>query len=329
MALFQVERISQADLFIYLHIIEKMKATVTKTTGSYYWVRDDEGKTFKCRLKGNLRLKDYKFTNPIVVGDRVSINLSGNEDFIIQDVDKRKNYIVRRSVKLSKQIHIIASNIDQAALMVTISQPKTHLEFVDRYLVTADAYHIPAILLFNKADLYSDEEIEEMVVYKELYEQIGYKCIILSALKDESFEEIREVMKNKTTLFSGHSGVGKSTLLNRLDPSLNIKTSEVSDSFKSGKHTTTFAEMYEIQNLGMVIDTPGIKGLGVIDIPKEEISHYFPEMLYLIPECKFHNCTHIDEPSCAIKKALEEAKIDLSRYRSYLSIFDEEADKYR
>ena len=306
-----------------------MKATVTKTTGSFYWVMDDDGKIFGCRLRGNIRLKDYKFTNPVVVGDRVSIALSGEEDYMIQSVDERKNYIVRRSVKLSKQIHIIASNIDQAVLMATISHPKTHLEFIDRYLVTAEAYHIPSLILFNKADLCTDKEIGEMASHIELYEQIGYKCIVLSALKDESFDEIRKLMKDKCTLFSGHSGVGKSTLLNRLDPTLNIKTSELSEAFKSGKHTTTFAEMHTIKDLGMVIDTPGIKGLGVIDIPKEEISQYFPEMLNLISQCKFHNCTHIDEPSCAIKKAIEEGKIDVSRYRSYLSIFDEEAEKYR
>lgn len=306
-----------------------MKGTVTKTTGSFYWVRDDKNIIYECRLRGNLRLKDYKFTNPVVVGDSVIFEKSGESDYLIQSIEKRKNYIVRRSVKLSKQIHIIASNIDQAVLMITIAEPKTYLEFVDRYLVTAEAYHIPAVLLFNKADLCNEKEAEEMKAYINLYRKIGYKCIELSALKDDSFDEIKKIMKDKITLFSGYSGVGKSTLLNRLDPTLNIKTSEISESFKAGKHTTTFAEMHEVKNLGMVIDTPGIKGLSVIDIPKEEISHYFPEMLELLSECKFHNCTHIDEPSCAIKKALEEEKIDLSRYRSYLSIFDEEADKYR
>jgi len=306
-----------------------MNGTVIKTTGSFYWIRGEGEKIFKCRLRGNFRLREYKFTNPVVVGDNVEIAKSGKDDWIIQEIEKRKNYIVRRSIKLSKQIHIIASNIDQAVLMATISRPKTYLEFIDRYLVTAEAYHIPSIIIFNKTDIYSDEELAELDSYIELYSDIGYDCIKLSALKDDSFEKVREMMRDKITLFSGYSGVGKSTLLNRLDSSLNIKTSDVSEASKSGKHTTTFAEMHEVKDLGMVIDTPGIKGLGVIDIPKEEISHYFPEMLKLISDCKFHNCTHIEEPNCAIKSALEEGKISISRYSSYLSIFDEEREKYR
>ena len=312
-----------------LSIIDSMIGTVTKTTGSYYWVLDEKGETRQCRLKGNLRLRDYKFTNPVVVGDRVKFSSSEGDECMIEDIEERKNYIVRRSVKLSKQIHIIASNIDQAILMVTLSDPKTYLEFIDRYLVTAGAYHIPVVILFNKVDNYNEKLTSEMEEYVKLYSGIGYKCMTLSALKDESFEEVVEMLRNKKSLFSGYSGVGKSTLLNRLDPSLNLKTSEVSESFKSGKHTTTYAEMHKLSDIGWVIDTPGIKGLGVIDIPKEEISHYFPEMLSLIENCKFHNCTHIDEPKCAVKEALENGEIAISRYKSYLSIFDEEREKFR
>ncbi len=307
-----------------------MKGTVIKTTGSFYWVKDSDKNILECRLKGNLRLKDYKFTNPVVVGDKVNIEESSSGDWLISGIEERRNYIVRRSINLSKQMHIIASNIDQAVLMATISHPKTYLEFIDRYLVTAEAYHIPSVIIFNKTDLYSEQELAELDEYFDLYTSIGYKCIKLSALKDENIDEVREMMKDKITLFSGYSGVGKSTLLNRLDSDLNLKTSEVSEAYdKSGKHTTTFAEMHEVKGVGMVIDTPGIKGLGVINIPKEEISHYFPEMLDLIPNCKFHNCLHIDEPKCAIKKAIEDGRISISRYKSYLSIYDEEKEKYR
>lgn len=312
-----------------LRIIDFMNGVVVKTTGSFYRVRDPEGNFYECRLKGNLRLRDYKFTNPVVVGDKVSFNIRGADEYVISDLEERKNYIVRRSINLSKQIHIIAANIDQAVLMITLKNPKTYLEFIDRYLVTAEAYHIPSILLFNKTDIYSEKLKTELSEIVELYNKIGYKCIQLSALKDDGFEEIKNVLKEKITLFSGYSGVGKSTLLNRLDSSLNLKTSEVSEAFSGGKHTTTFAEMHEVKDIGMVIDTPGIKGLGVIDIPKEEVSHYFPEMLQDIDQCKFHNCTHIDEPSCAVKDLIEKGEIALSRYKSYLSIFNEERDKYR
>lgn len=306
-----------------------MKGLVIKTTGPIYSVRDDQGRLYQCRLKGNLRLRDFEFTNPIVVGDIVTFELTGNQDYSISDLDERKNYIVRRSIKLSKQIHIIAANIDQAVLMVTLSHPKTYAEFIDRYLVTSGAYHIPTILLFNKTDLYKGKELEEFNLLFNLYSCIGYKCFSVSALKDSSFEEVKRILKDKITLFSGYSGVGKTTLLNRLDSGLNLKTSLISEAFQAGKHTTTYAEMHELKNIGMVIDTPGIKGLGVIDIPRDEISHYFPEMLKVLNNCKFHNCTHIDEPSCAVKKALEEGEISKSRYKSYLSIFYEENEKYR
>lgn len=306
-----------------------MKGLVIKTTGPIYSVRDDQGKIYQCRLKGNLRLRDYEFTNPIVVGDVVTFEFTGHQDYSISDLDERKNYIVRRSIKLSKQIHIIAANIDQAVLMITLSHPKTYTEFIDRYLVTSGAYHIPTILLFNKIDLYEGKELKEFNSLIKLYSEIGYSCLSVSALKDSSFEELKRILKDKITLFSGYSGVGKSTLLNRLDPELNLKTAVISEAFQGGKHTTTYAEMHELNNLGMVIDTPGIKGLGVIDIPRDEISHYFPEMLSVLNNCKFHNCTHIDEPSCAVKKALEKGEISKSRYKSYLSIFYEEKEKYR
>lgn len=306
-----------------------LKGRVIKSTGSQYWVKDESGEVHVCTLKGNIRLRDYKFTNPVVVGDEVKFLATTFGEGVIEGVHKRKNYLIRRSIKLSKQSHIIASNIDQAILVVTLSHPKTHLEFIDRYLVSAGAYHIPAILVINKMDLYGKKEVAKSNEISALYSSIGYACMQVSALEDKELTLFEGILNGKTSLISGHSGVGKSSLLNRVDPDLKLKTAEISAYHKTGKHTTTYAEMHPVKDFGFVIDTPGIKGLGIIDIAREEISHYFPEMLKVLPKCKFNNCVHIDEPQCAVKEAFERGEIADSRYRSYLSIYFEDEGSYR
>ncbi|MEQ9063228.1 MAG: ribosome small subunit-dependent GTPase A [Vicingaceae bacterium] len=306
-----------------------MEGVVTKTTGSFYWVKDKTGKLFTCRLKGNIRLTDNKFTNPASVGDVVTFFATEKDEGVIGSIHPRKNYIVRKSVNLSKQAHILASNIDQAILVATLVEPKTYTVFIDRYLVTAEAYHIPAIIVFNKIDLYDKVLSSELKELTDLYTAVGYQCFAVSAMNDSDFSHLTHLFKNKTSLISGYSGVGKSTLINRLDPSLNLKTSVVSESHASGVHTTTFSEMHEMKGIGWVIDTPGIKGLGVLDIKKEELSHYFIEMRELLSNCRFNNCVHIDEPGCAVKAALERGEVAASRYKSYLNIFYNQEDTYR
>ena len=307
-----------------------MRGKVIKSTGSFHWIVDEEGNQITCRLKGNIRLKNYKFTNPVAVGDEVVFEPSVGKEGLIEEILPRRNYIIRRSVKLSKQAHIIASNIDQAILVVTLAEPKTYAEFIDRYLVTAEAYHIPAILLFNKTDIYQSKEREELKFLMEIYLGIGYPCLAISASSDKDLDQVKELLQGKTTLFSGYSGVGKSTIVNRIDPSLNLRTGDISTHHGSGKHTTTNAEMHELKGVGFIIDTPGIKGLGVLDIRKEELSHYFLEMRAVLANCKYNNCVHIDEPGCAVKEAVEMGKIAESRYRSYLKIYyDEEGESYR
>jgi len=304
--------------------IFEMRGRVIKSTGSFYIVQNEVDKVFNCRLKGNIRLKNYRFTNPVVVGDYVQFSKTEGTEGLIESIEERKNYIVRKSVNLSKQAHILASNIDQAILMATLTEPKTYPEFIDRYLVTAEAYHISSVIIFNKVDLHDEllnEELQELV---DLYENLGYPCYKISATDNSSLTGIQELFHSKTSLISGYSGVGKSTLINKLDPSLKLTVEEISDYYKSGKHTTTFAEMYKIKDVGYIIDTPGIKGLGVLNIQKEELSHYFLEMRSLLPDCKFNNCVHIDEPNCAVKKALENGEIHPLRYKSYLGIYYEE-----
>lgn len=300
-----------------------MRGLVTKSTGSWYLVLGEQGQRVECRIKGKFRTKGIKTTNPIAVGDWVNYELEPDQDSaIITALEPRKNYIIRRSVNLSKQTQIIGANLDQAILVVTLASPPTSLGFIDRFLVTAEAYDIPAILLFNKLDLFSEEGLDILAEYMAIYEQIGYPCYAVSAHTGENVELIRSLLKDKVTLVSGHSGVGKSTLINALEPAVKLRTGEISDWSDKGKHTTTFAEMIALSFGGKLIDTPGIRELGIVDIEKGELSHFFPEMRERLNACRFHNCRHINEPGCVIIEAVEEGDIESSRYDSYLSIYN-------
>lgn len=305
-----------------------MRGLVTKSTGSWYQVLDDEGKRYECRIKGIFRTQGIKTTNPIAVGDRVEFEIEhGQQSAVITKLEPRKNYIIRRSVNLSKQTQIIGANLDLALLVVTLASPPTSTGFIDRFLVTAEAYGIPAALVFNKLDLFSEEGLEILAEYMSIYENLGYPCYTVSALEKENIEELNEVLKDKITLISGHSGVGKSTLINAIIPGADLKTGNISDWSDKGKHTTTFAEMIDLPFGGKLIDTPGIRELGIVDIEPQELSHYFPEMRNLLNQCKFHNCRHINEPGCAVLDFLENGEIEPSRYDSYLSIYNNENNR--
>ena len=304
-----------------------MKGTVIKTTGSWYLVKSEKGDLLECRLKGKFRIKGIKSTNPIVVGDGVVLEKSDDSYMIIKLID-RKNFIVRKSVNLSKQTHIIASNIDQAILMVTLLNPITTTTFIDRFLVSANAFGVEVVLLFNKTDLYNNENKDNHKELIKVYKKIGYKIISLSALKDD-LTKVKDVMKGKVNLISGHSGVGKSTLINKLQPNLHINTKEVSESYNQGQHTTTFSELHELDFGASIIDTPGIKGFGLVEIDKNEITNLFPEFFALKSKCKFHNCIHLNEPNCKVKDAIMNNEIAESRYFSYLGMIEEEEENYR
>lgn len=309
-----------------------MTGVIIKSTGSWYWVRTEDHMQFQCRIRGKFRTKGIKSTSPLTVGDHVDFELELNSNTgIITRIHDRKNYIVRKSVNLSKQTHIIAANIDLAFLLVTVDNPITFPSFIDRFLATAEAYHIKAILLFNKVDLYDEQLNQKKNKLIEIYEKIGYSCIEISATKNINIEKVSELMLGKTSMFSGHSGVGKSTLINAIDPSLELKTAEVSVQHKQGQHTTTFAEMFALptEPESYIIDTPGIKGFGIVDFEANEIGDYFPEIFALKQECKFNNCLHVNEPKCAVKLALEEGEIAPSRYRSYLQILAGDEENYR
>lgn len=307
-----------------------MKGIVTKSTGSWYTVYQENGERLDCRLKGKFRIKGIKSTNPVAVGDAVNYEYEdGKETGVINEIFDRKNYIIRKSVNLSKQTHIIAANIDTAFLLVTIDNPPTFTGFIDRFLATAEAYNITTVILFNKLDIYSDEQLDKLAELDAIYSEIGYKCIAISATKNIGIDEVVELMKDKTTMFSGHSGVGKTTLINAIEPTLDLKTKEVSKQHKQGMHTTTFAEMFELSFGGFIIDTPGIKGFGVVDFEPEQITDYFPEFFKLKSYCKFNNCMHINEPKCAIKEALETGEIAYSRYNSYLQMVEGDEEHYR
>ena len=300
-----------------------MQGLITKSTGSWYQVQTPEGERIDCRIKGKFRTKGITTTNPLAVGDIVDFEMEPDQETgVITNLQQRKNYIIRKSINLSKQGQIIAANLDQAMLVVTLASPRTSLGFIDRFLVTAEAYDIPAKLIFNKLDLFSDEGLEILADYKAVYEKIGYSCYEVSAREGTNINQVQEILKDKVTLFSGHSGVGKSSLINALLPDLDLRTHQVSDWSDKGMHTTTFAEMFELPQGGFIIDTPGIRELGVIDIEKQELSHFFPEMRSRMNQCRFNNCRHINEPGCAVLEALEEGEIELSRYESYLSIYN-------
>lgn len=299
-----------------------MKGLVTKSTGSWYQVLGDDGNNYNCRIKGKFRTKDIKTTNPVAVGDRVDIELEPEQDTaVIIRLQERRNYIIRKSVNLSKQAQILAANLDQAFLVVTLASPPTSLGFIDRFLVTAEAYDIPAGLIFNKLDLFSDAGLGILKDYQAIYENIGYPCFEVSALESTNIDHIKSLFKDKTTLLSGHSGVGKSTLINAVYPEAKLRTGDISDWSDKGKHTTTFAEMIILPFGGQLIDTPGIRELGIIDIGQQELSHFFPEMRAMMNTCRFNNCRHVNEPGCRIVAAVEEGEIEPSRYDSYLSIY--------
>ena len=311
------------------------KGIVIKSTGSWYSVKTEEGHVIESRIKGNLRLKGIRSTNPIAVGDQVELketkednNADGLTVGLISKIFPRKNYIIRKSPNLSKESHIIAANIDQAFLIVTIQYPETTTTFIDRFLVSAEAYRIPCHLIFNKIDLYNEEQTRLMNSLIDIYEKVGYRCLKLSAKKNIGFDELRTMMSNKTNVFSGHSGVGKSTIINSIQPDMMLKTGIISEAHFSGKHTTTHSEMFELDFGGYIIDTPGIKGFGVLEMEKEEISHYFPEIFKSLDGCQYYNCTHTHEPQCAVKKSVENGEIAQSRYNSYLGLLDSE-EKYR
>lgn len=299
-----------------------MRGIVVKSTGSWHHVKLADGSVYECKLKGQYRIQGLKATNPVVVGDMVMIRLlEDKKTAVIEKIEERKNYIIRKSKKLSKQVHIIAANIDMAYLIVTLAMPRTSTGFIDRFLITAEAYHIPASLIFNKIDLYDEKLRSAHEKLIKTYTEAGYPCIEVSALRGDNITALTRLLEGKINLFSGHSGVGKSALINAIDPSLNLKTGEISEMFLKGKHTTTFTEMLCLKNQGFIIDTPGIKEFGLIDFKREDLTHYFPEFFKLLTQCKYYNCTHISEPGCAVKQALEKGLISESRYKNYLSIF--------
>ena len=307
-----------------------MKGLVIKNTGSWYTVRTDDGRDVESKVKGNFRLKEIRSTNPVSVGDRVDIDINNEGTAFITKIEDRKNYIIRRASNLSKQSHIIAANLDQAMLIVTVNYPVTTTVFIDRFLATAEAYRVPVKLVFNKIDRYKGEDKEYLDALINLYTMIGYPCSTLCAKTEEGLDALRDDLKDKITLLSGHSGVGKSTIINKLVPGVNLRTGDISEYHNKGMHTTTFSEMIPLPDGGYLIDTPGIKGFGTIEMETAEISHYFPEIFKFSEDCRFSNCSHRHEPGCAVLQALEEHYISESRYKSYLSILeDKEESKYR
>lgn len=308
---------------------------VIKSTGSWYTVEDSNGNTYECKIKGKFRIKGIKNTNPVAVGDRVGFTLSNvsadekdGKIGLISSISERKNYIIRRSINLSKQAHIIAANIDQAVLVATLNYPVTTTTFIDRFLASAEAYRIPVLIVFNKTDRYDNEQTQRMNDLISLYQKIGYSCLSTSAKTGKGMKELRAALKDKTNVVNGHSGVGKSTLINYLQPGLNLKTKEISDLHKTGKHTTTFSELYKFNFGGYIIDTPGIKAFGMLEMEAWEISHYFVEIFKISDYCQYNNCSHTHEPGCAVKEAVKNGEIAQSRFTSYLGLLESD-EKYR
>lgn len=301
-----------------------MTGLVMKSTGSWYLVKAENGDVLECRLKGKIRLDDRKTTNPVAVGDIVDLELDRDGSNQISKIHPRRNYIIRKSINLSKQAHILASNLDQAILVATLVAPRTSLGFIDRFLVTAEAYSIPAKIVFNKRDILDTESLALQNEIMELYSKIGYECFSVSSLNKDDVEAIKHLLKDKTTLIAGHSGVGKSTLVNAIEPDLGLRTGEISSAHLKGTHTTTFAELFPLSFGGNIIDSPGIKELGLVEMKKEEVGHYFPEIRQRMNDCKFNNCLHVNEPKCAVLKAVEDGEISQERYRSYLGILNGE-----
>lgn len=309
-----------------------MTGTVYKSTGSWYVVKTDDGQFHECRIKGKFRIKGIKSTNPVAVGDRVDFEWEDAGDVmrgVIYHIHDRENYIVRKSVNLSKQVHIIACNVDSLFLLVTIDNPVTTTSFIDRFLVTAEAYGIEAVLVFNKIDTLDGDALDEQLFLQYIYSQIGYTCLRVSATTGAGIDGLKERMTGKTSMFSGHSGVGKSTLVNALEPGLNLRTKELSEQHAQGQHTTTFAEMFDLGFGARIIDTPGIRGFGIVDMEKDEIGDYFPEFFRLKEACRFNNCLHREEPGCAVKEALERDEVAWSRYKSYTQLLDGDEETYR
>lgn len=307
-----------------------MKGLVIKNTGSWYSVKTDTGKVVECKIKGNFRLKGIRSTNPVAVGDNVEIALNSEGTAFITHIEERRNYIIRKSQNLSKQSHILAANVDQAFLIVTVNYPQTSTTFIDRFLASAEAYSVPVVLVFNKCDILSDGERHYQQSMIHLYETIGYECREVSATTDEGVDGLHALLKGKITLLSGNSGVGKSTLINKILPEANLRTAEISDAHNTGMHTTTFSEMLELPEGGYIIDTPGIKGFGTFNMEPEELTSYFPEIFHFSKGCKFSNCTHTHEPGCAVLKAIDDHYIAQSRYQSYLNMLeDKDENKYR
>ena len=307
-----------------------MKGFVIKNTGSWYSVKTDDGKVVECKIKGNFRLKGIRSTNPVAVGDNVEIALNSEGTAFITHIEERRNYIIRKSQNLSKQSHILAANVDQAFLIVTVNYPQTSTTFIDRFLASAEAYSVPVVLVFNKCDILSDDERHYQQAMIHLYETIGYECREVSAATGEGVDGLHELLKGKITLLSGNSGVGKSTLINKILPEANLRTAEISDAHNTGMHTTTFSEMLELPEGGYIIDTPGIKGFGTFNMEPEELTSYFPEIFHFSKGCKFSNCTHTHEPGCAVLKAIDDHFIAQSRYQSYLNMLeDKDENKYR
>lgn len=309
-----------------------MTGTVYKSTGSWYSIKAENGIFYECRIKGKFRIKGIKNTNPVAVGDKVIFTLETKNDEVtgvITDIEERKNYIIRKSVNLSKQTHILASNIDSLFLIVTLKNPITSTSFIDRILVTAEAYHIKTVIVFNKLDIYSPDELNEVNYLTAIYRDIGYECIGVSASTKKNIDKLKSLMTKKTSIFAGHSGVGKSTLINTIEPTLNLKTKEISEQHLQGQHTTTFAEMFDLSFDARIIDTPGVKGFGIVDMEKEEVANYFPEFFKLKQDCKFNNCLHLKEPGCAVKASLDNDSVAWSRYQSYLQIVEGDDENYR